>query len=463
MTAITQDNIAPGKAGAVISGVRSDTFDGKEYVVAPYTEGRFGTNDKYHVLAKGSIDEGENVLDAAIREASEETGINIGQTFNSDGTWDKKPYLLSAEQIERLRKGEVIANEPSGYEDVHIRKVAPEALDYVYDGRESKPHRVVMLNIEVEGIDKLYPHLKNPDNRSEIGKIAPVRLPLRDRIRGVDYPRFDEILNWLRTMKTPDAPWAKPKAKSAKNIAREALAPKRDASGKFPAWFDVANQPGYFAGLEATFKAKTGKEIIYEASWQNFLKMLQQEMPEDYANILQLAELVKDKLSECGVIKSDSDLIKFDTKDLPLFFYQEGADILTKEQYLKSCIDNAIKRGDFARAFAGNTRNSEDKNTLSRIARIEKSQLAGVVWAVGEENIATVVDHLIEELKPETEQQVIWGQPLYEPAHFKALGDDLRDVYKKMKAKEVPLEKVANIVPKGKVAADPPRQQQGAA
>lgn len=186
-------------------------------------------------------------------------------------------------------------------------------------------------------------------------------------------------------------------------------------------------------------------------------------MPEDYANILHLADLVKDKLSECGVIKSDSDLIKFDTKDLPLFFYQEGADIITKEQYLKSCIDNVIKRGDFARAFAGNTRKTEDDNILPRMKRIERSQLAGVVWAVGEKNIATVVDQLKAELTPETEQQVIWGQPLYEPAHFDALGDDLRQVYKNIKAQEKPLKDVANIVPKGKVAVDPPQQQQGVA
>ena len=458
MAPITQDNIALGKAGAVISGVRSDTFDGKEYVVAPYTEGRFGTNDKYHVLAKGSIDAGENVLDAAIREASEETGIHIGQTFNPDGTWDKKPYLLSTEQIERLRKGEVIKNELSGYKDVRIRNVGPNALDYVYEGRESKPHRVVMLNIEVEGIDKLYPHLKNPENRSEIGQIAPVHHPLRDSIRGDDYPRFEEILDWLRTMKTPQAKWAGA-------LAGEPLAPKRDASGKFPAWFDAAGEHGYFGGLEAKFTDPNGAriKITNEASWQNFLKMLQRDMPEDYANILHLADLVKDKLSECGVIKSDSDLIKFDTKDLPLFFYQEGADIITKEQYLKSCIDNVIKRGDFARAFAGNTRKSESENTLPRIARIERSQLAGVVWAVGEKNIATVVDQLKAELTPETEQQVIWGQRLYEPAHFKALGDDLRQVCKNIKVKETPLEKVANIVPKGKVAVDPPQQQQGAA
>lgn len=269
MTAITQDNIAPGKAGAVISGVRSDKIDQKEYVVAPYTEGRFGTNDKYHVLAKGSIDAGENVLDAAIREASEETGIHIGQTFNPDGTWDKKPYLLSTEQIERLRKGEVIKNELSGYKDVRIRNVGPKVLDYVYEGRESKPHRVVMLNIEVEGIDKLYPHLKNPENRSEIGQIAPVRHSLRDSIRGDDYPRFDEILDWLRTMKTPDAPWAK-------NLAGRFLKPKRDTLGNAPAWFAVVDKPDYFASLEAKFTDSNGAriKITNEASWQNFLKGL---------------------------------------------------------------------------------------------------------------------------------------------------------------------------------------------
>jgi 8-oxo-dGTP pyrophosphatase MutT (NUDIX family) len=448
--ATDQDNAPLTKAGAVISGVRSEDKDNpsaQQYVVAPYTEGRFGANDKYYVLAKGGIDKGETVLDAAIREASEETGIHIGQTFNPDGTWDKKPYLLDAKQIERLRQGQVIADEPSGYAGVRIRRVGPEALDFAYNSRENKPHRVVLMHIDVEGIDHLHSHLKNPENRSRIGQIEQVHTPLRTLIRNDNYPRFEVIFEWLRSMRTPEAKWAK-------KLAGSPLAPTPDSSGAMPEWFEKAGKPGYFANLEAKFKADTGDEINDAPSWQNFLAQLPAD---DYENMLHLADLVKDKLVECKVLKGDSDIIKFDTKDLPFFFYQEGADILTKEQYLKSCIDNAASRGDFARAFAGNNRKLEQEKA-SRIEQIEKSQIAGVVWAAGEHSIDTVIAQL-KKRPPKTRNGELWGKPINQPAELDDLGADLHTICANMKAKEVPLTAVANLMPKGKLAVEPTRKK----
>jgi 8-oxo-dGTP pyrophosphatase MutT (NUDIX family) len=195
LPATEQDNAPLTKADAVISGVRSEDKDNpkaQEYVVAPYTEGRFGANDKYYVLAKGGIDKGENVLDAAIREASEETGIDIHR-------------LLGEHNIAQLRAGNPVTNCASGYPGVRIRKVSSEALDYVYNSRENKPNRAVLLHIEVEGIEHLYAHLKNPENKSRIGKIEQVHTPLRTLIRNDNYPRFEVIFEWLRSMRTPHA------------------------------------------------------------------------------------------------------------------------------------------------------------------------------------------------------------------------------------------------------------------
>lgn len=433
MSPITQDNLAPAKAGAIISGVLSADAKNpaaQEYVVAPYTEGRFGGNDKYYVLPKGSIDANETVLDAAIREAAEETGIDIAR-------------LLGPDNIARLRAGKPVTHVQSGYKGVRIREVVPKALDFSYDSRENKPHRAIMLHIEVEGIEHLYPHLKNPENRSSIGQIEQAPFPLRTLIRNERYPRLEVMFEWLRTMRTPKAPWAK-------KLAGTPLAPKPTKSGAMPAWFEVAGRPGYFAGLEAAYTEATGERIKDAPSWQNFLKQLP---PEDYANILHLAELVKEKLKECKVTKGDHHIIKFDTKDLPLFFYQEGADIITKEQYLKSCIDNAANRGDFARAFAGNTRYAEEQK-LPRFERILRSQIAGVVWAVGDARIDTVIDRL-KKNPPKTRNGELWGQPINKCAELDRLGEDLHTVNAMMQAREVPLSDVAGIIPKGKLAHPP--------
>lgn len=427
--------MVPAKAGAIISGVLSadaKKTDAQEYVVAPYTEGRFGGNDKFYVLPKGSIDANESVLDAAIREVGEETGIDIAK-------------LLGPKNISRLRAGKPVTNVPSGYAGVRIREVAPKALDFIYDSRENKPQRAIMLHIEVEGIEHLYPHLKNRENRSSIGEIDQVHTPLRTLIRNERYPHLEVIFEWLRTMRTPDAPWAK-------KLAGTPLAPKPNKNGAMPAWFEVASKPGYFAGLEAAYTQATGERITDAASWQNFLKQL---APADYANILHLAELVKDKLKECKVLKGDTDIIKFDTKDLPLFFYQEGADIITKEQYLKSCIDNSANRGDFARAFAGNTRQAEEEKR-PRVARILRSQMAGVVWAVGDKPIDTVIDRL-KKNPPKTRNGELWGEPINQCAILDALGQELHTINARMKDREVPLCDVADIIPKGKLAEQPQR------
>jgi 8-oxo-dGTP pyrophosphatase MutT (NUDIX family) len=437
LPATEQDNAPLTKAGAVISGVRSEDKDNpkaQEYVVAPYTEGRFGANDKYYVLAKGGIDKGENVLDAAIREASEETGIDIHR-------------LLGEHNIAQLRAGNPVTNCASGYPGVRIRKVSSEALDYVYNSRENKPNRAVLLHIEVEGIEHLYAHLKNPENKSRIGKIEQVHTPLRTLIRNDNYPRFEVIFEWLRSMRTPHAKWAQ-------HLAGTPLVPKPDKSGALPEWFDIAGKPGYFANLEASFTRQTGEEIHDAPSWQNFLMQL---APADYENMLHLADLVKDKLVECNVLKGDGDIIKFDTKDLPFFFYQEGADIITKEQYLKSCIDNAASRGDFARAFAGNNRKAEEKKA-PRIKQIEKSQMAGVVWAVGEKSIGRVIEQLKKQ-PPKTRNGELWGKPINQPAELDELGEDLLAVHTRMKAREVPLTSVAGLQPKGKITPTPTREK----
>lgn len=426
-----QDNAPLAKAGAVISGVRSEDKDNpnaQQYVVAPYTEGRFGANDKYYVLAKGAIDSGETVLDAAMREASEETGIDIYK-------------LLGEKNIAQLRAGKSVTNVASGYPGVHIRNVSPEALDFVYNGRENRTHRAALIHIDVEGIEHLYAHLKNPENRSRLGKIEQVHTPLRTLIRNDNYPRFEVIFEWLRTMRAPEAKWAK-------KLAGVPLVPTPSKTGAMPAWFEKAGKPGYFANLEEKFKADTGDEIHDASSWQNFLAQLPAD---DYKNMLHLADLVKEKLVECKVLKGDGHIIKFDTKDLPFFFYQEGADILTKEQYLKSCIDNAASRGDFARAFAGNNRKLEQIKA-PRIEQIEKSQMAGVVWAAGDHSIDTVIAQL-KKRPPKTRNGELWGKPINQPAELDELGEDLHAVYTNMKAKEVPLTEVANRVPKGKVSA----------
>lgn len=464
-------NLPYAKAGFIISGVETQDATNDNaigLVIAPYTEGRFGSNDKYYVLPKGSIDKGEDVLTAAIRETSEETGVDISS-------------LIGPEGIAALREGKTISPYPSpGYPGVIIKSINPKALDLTYNSREDNRQRTALFHVEVQGIEHLRDALKNPQNRNapltrneqtsrrpDFGtpgynyRIKQVDFPVRSIINGTpaQYPNFQERLNWIRQMKMPDAPWAKGKGGTPLVL--------KNKMGE-----EIAVNDGWFTDLETKFLRKYHSKDLHTNQisgpndWQNFLNQL---TPKNRNLILKAADAIKEHLYALDILRGDKDLLKFDTKDCPMMFYQEGADLMPMDSYLHSCILNATQRSDFRRAFCGDTpRSQEEKRSV--LERISGSQMAGVVWAAGTQNtknIAEVANMCNARDFPKT-RGYIWGAPVRRTATAsevkkndlatnqpltKTLGSELISVFEEMKQCEVPATEVANVIPHGRTTA----------
>lgn len=391
------------KAGMVLFG----DINGVRHLIAPYTEGRFGNNYKYYGLGKGKVDPGEDLLDAAMRECSEETGIDVRK-------------LLGEDNIAKIRRGEPVENADSGYPGVRVKRVIPNALEYEYLGREGKPHEFALFAFELEGIEHLYDYLKNKDNRSHyIGLPQEVYHPIRTMLATHPdaYPSMQQCLDWLRTMRMPDVPWAGGRGGE----------PLQPLNGEPAHWF---------TDLEQEFMQKLGRpgeHIRNVREWQSFQKGLSREQ---YRLIHGHAEQIKQVLTELQILSgNDHDILKFDTKDSPLVFYQEGADILTAENYLKTTIKSGIRRGDFNLAFCGNLPNLQD---VPRMTRITSSQLAGVVWAAGDQAIEQVADGFLKKPVKTVGDNAWLGGNMYDDS----IRHDLRGAMDVMKQQTVPIDKI---------------------
>ena len=385
------------KAGIILCG----PIDGVEHFIAPYSEGRFGNDQKYYVVGKGAIDveDGEDVFTAAIRETSEETGIDVRTLFGRNEEEIKQ-------NLDTLKRTGKLENIETSYAGVRLKSIHQTALDYTYRGREDNTNHLAMFRIELDGIEKLKPHLKNQRNTSpRLGYAQNVQFPIRSVVcaEPEKYPTFEARLAWLRDMKMPDQPWTK-------GQAGKPLKPHGTAVG-VEHWF-AERESWYMAHI-----GRPGQHIDNVKDWQKFQARLTHA---DYETLRGIADEMKAELKTLGVVGGDTSVVKFDTKDSPLAFYQEGADILTGEQYLLACVHSAINRRDYAMAFSGNTAElrgvhylpltgptmaAKDKeftsehNKDNRVERVTDSQFACVVWATGQQAIDKVARHFEEDPK----------------------------------------------------------------
>lgn len=335
------------KAGCVVMG-RSGP-DGEMSLLVPYNEGRFAQNGEFFVLPKGSVDEGEDVFDAALRETSEETGINIRS-------------VLGEKAIAQLRAGKDVRDVKSeGYPGVTILKASAKPYRHDYLSRAGVKHRLALFRIEVDGIEKIaeHPDLKNNQ-----------RAQTRDLIKDHEQrPKFPRFMNWMERGYIPiDAPVGHPEHD------------KRNGSGDIIPLHPVK----WFKGLVNEF-APEGKIIVHtndntnnvdwDASrkhWQEFCKKLP---PADYKQLMHSFQTIKSHIKRAGWLEGDKALLKFDEKDCPLFYYTEGARVVPAKEYIAKIFYDLEQNPDYACAFGGQceiTRQFKPQRTIAH------SQLAAI-------------------------------------------------------------------------------------
>jgi 8-oxo-dGTP pyrophosphatase MutT (NUDIX family) len=183
-------------AGIVIYGTNRD---GKRAFVMPYTEGRFGFGDKYYVLPKGKIDDGETPIQTAIRETEEETGISLEKLL---GTEAKEQLAAGKEQKESI-------NSPD-YPGVRVVRVGLDPVSHTSVSQSHKGRTMALYGIEVEGIEKLASHLKNPKNAAtpDFKVTRSITEMVQDSSK---YPQLTDFLSWMRSGEVPDADWSRDK------------------------------------------------------------------------------------------------------------------------------------------------------------------------------------------------------------------------------------------------------------
>ncbi len=305
------------KAGIVIYGTNAE---GKRVFIMPYSEGRFGYNDKYYTLPKGTLDKGEQEWAGAKRETMEETGIDIDKLMRN------------------------------GYSGVKVGAVGHEPVDFTYIARSGAKRRTALFGIEVENIEKLAPYLKNAENANT--NDFKVRDSIRDRIQdATKVPQFEDFVEWLRSGKMPKREWNK----TISSHVIPALYPIRE--GKKTPFEKIEDKMMY------------GGKIETLTQWKEFWRDLPKK---DYDELQDYLAEIKHAVKAIGIIKGDADIFKLDDKDTPLQFFQEGADIITAEDYLRQCQEMRYKNPDYDLAFCGGALHG------SRDKQIKHSQLAGI-------------------------------------------------------------------------------------
>lgn len=335
MQVTTQKNAQgpiPEKAGMFIygwvpykNGIPDKDGTKELHVLSSYSEGRFGRGFKCYGIPKGAVDHGESSFDAAIRETHEETGIDF-------------KLLLGEEAISALMRGETISNIPSGYDKVRVVSAKPTPIKHEYMSGHGAKRTAEYYAIELDGIEHLKPFLKRMDAR-ESDKYANVKKTTIQWMKEQNFPSFEQRLSMMRTGRVP------PEG-SVVVIENPAL-PTIEA--KYP-WFDITKVD----------------------DWINFCSKVDgKEFKAISADVAKL----KAYFEEIGLVKHDGEsALKMDTKDTPLNFYQEGAEIIPLDVMLARSADAASKNEQYAKAmwgqYTGKRRESADDNEKIRSAQI---------------------------------------------------------------------------------------------
>lgn len=336
--------VQPNKAGILLygwdnnddkGGAKGSSGHRQLHVLAPFSEGRFEPRTKAYTLAKGKIDEGETPIAAAMRETKEETGLSI-------------EALLGETAAAQFKNGQVIENHASPtYQGVVVKRADPAPIRHAYISSHGVTHHAVYYAIEVEGIKKLAPHLKHVPSRSDRFGHR-VRSTAMHRATQQGLPKFQDLLQTMRTGKI--------------NVCGKAES-------------DVVIPSPVLPDLEQKYQ---NLPITDLESMERFFENIGRE---DGALLNKDLESLKCFMEKQGLVSDGQGKLKFDIRDKPLNYFQEGAEILPASEVLRRSAMLADQNALYAAAMWGNYEGSryQFENDL---AHVKESQIAVLVELV---------------------------------------------------------------------------------
>lgn len=302
------------KGGIVLYGKGAD---GKLYVVAPYTVGRFSESGKIYSLGKGTVDSGETVWQGAKREFREETGIDIDRLLKSqdDGAYAGVKVKTKVEEHFGTKRTELKDTQEPDW----------KVVSKVRSGRDSKKEQTLYV-IEVdEGIEKLEAYCKGKGEERDPRLIAQTITKsgllgftdLLAEMRGVSRLSKQNVNKTLRK-------------KMAANVVQEAEV-RGEGLSALEDWYFQARAQNFGEPLPA----KEQRHFHTEAEFDQFFR----RAPQTIRNkVKDWASVVKNRLEKQkshGEYVGDDKPLKLDAKGRPLRYYREGAEILPFAQYLQ--------------------------------------------------------------------------------------------------------------------------------
>lgn len=348
------------KAGIVVHGMlnhdpltHQPLSKPTHYVVAPWSQGRFSDDGtKLYFLAKGSVDAHESSFAAAMRESYEETGINIAAIAQG---------MISGASL-------------------HEDSVVP--LERMILGSSGNPWHTQIFSVQVDGLDHLVPHLKNPQAQIAGSFAETVTPESKPYAREQALPVFEEMLHWLRSGIMPRGHW-----NAGKNVKGTTLA-------TVDAFNELEQSVMQELLAERKKKGATGQPLLPGRAVGDDDAEIKSPTEfgifRDRLNVKDCAWLdarlkqIKRVLAGYNIATDDHAPVKLDMKERPLQFYQEGADLIPMSEYLTRIVNQSLVNGRYDRNMVGSRimsgyKHGPNHHLLDSVARKEIAMLAPVI------------------------------------------------------------------------------------
>ncbi len=284
----------PQKAGLIIYSVEKDE-NGKNQimVVAPWSEGRFSDGDKAYGIGKGDVDRLDrgDAFKAATREFEEEVGLNLTRLLTNN------------------------------YPGVRMLECDFEAplISTLVQSNGRNPQQLHLFAVKVDNIHGLAPYIQRRD------------LQKQHKVTDDDQSIPKEI--WANTLAEK---FKYPSTQRLIEIARNGIVPlQMDEYSQFPQDVELFQYPllsTIYDALFAYYRPTAKKDVIdtpeeLDMLWQDFSgKKILGELK------VQMDQIKRHLLKEGIITRKDG--INLDTKNRPLRYFQESADILPLDEYL---------------------------------------------------------------------------------------------------------------------------------
>lgn len=329
------------KAGVILVGdVVGPDGSKRLHVLAPWTEGSFSTDGKKaYMLAKGTVDKNEDRWQAAIREVGEETGIYLDRISRDERPKSEQRFIFNPES-KKHQKWKA-AGRDCFYENVEIERIWKKpVISNVVPSNRGNPSQHDIYLVKVKGIEHLAPYLKHKENNVEGDSVK--RKAFDISIAKAAQKEIPTFIDMVHTLRTGWWKWGSDTTWHGKLFDSDFASHERNYLMAKYGTLTTENNREMFR-IDPVIAGQIMSGALTISSLQEF-----DDFYHNYAVTHDIQDAVKGHVAiirkhmEAAGLANDCTSLKVDTKNSPLRYYQEGADIIPYDTW----IDRAITFAD---------------------------------------------------------------------------------------------------------------------